>query len=118
MTTVGYGDIYPSTTPGRIVSLGAIIVGAFLIGLVINIIAVIFELKDRKKECLIRILTESKAIHTISLALKFNLQRQRYRRRVFLHFEDGDYIPSLDELCKSREAMVESAKRFGDHYRS
>ena len=46
MTTVGYGDVYPATPVGRGIVIACVIVGAFLLGLVINIISNIFELSD------------------------------------------------------------------------
>jgi hypothetical protein len=44
MTTVGFGDIYPGTTFGRIVILLAAIWGAFLISLLILSVERIFAL--------------------------------------------------------------------------
>lgn len=35
LTTVGYGDISPSTTPGRMVAMIAALWGAFLIGAIV-----------------------------------------------------------------------------------
>ena len=44
MTSVGYGDMLPNTYFGRGIALAMAIFGAFLLGLVVNVIAVLFDL--------------------------------------------------------------------------
>jgi hypothetical protein len=46
MTTVGYGNMYPVTEPGRCIMLVAIIYGAFLLALLIEVIAIGVTLQD------------------------------------------------------------------------
>jgi predicted MarR family transcription regulator len=55
MTSVGYGDMLPNTYFGRFCALCMAIFGAFLLGLVVNVIAVLFDLQNKKKEVLCRI---------------------------------------------------------------
>lgn len=49
MTTVGYGNMYPATWPGRGLMIIAIIFGAFLMALLVSIITMGFLLEDNKK---------------------------------------------------------------------
>ena len=44
MTTVGYGDLSPATTPGRIVAMTIAVLGSFLISIVVVTVLNIFEL--------------------------------------------------------------------------
>jgi hypothetical protein len=53
LTTVGYGDVYPSTYFGRATIMVAAFWGTFLISLMIMSVSRIFNLKD----------TEQKALH-------------------------------------------------------
>lgn len=55
MTTVGYGDIYPSTVFGRSLVMLAAFWGTFLISLMIMSVSLIFEIKG----------TEEKALHNL-----------------------------------------------------
>jgi hypothetical protein len=75
MTTVGYGDVYPSTMPGRLVCVVAIITGSVLLGLVINVLSFVFILSDNKKDAVTRIITEEKACNAIVKAMQYNLKR-------------------------------------------
>jgi voltage-gated potassium channel len=44
MTTTGYGDISPSTTPGRITAMVIALFGTFLISIVVVTVSSIFDL--------------------------------------------------------------------------
>jgi hypothetical protein len=52
MTSVGYGDMLPNTVPGRFIAISMAIFGAFILGLVVNVIALTFVLEDNKKKAL------------------------------------------------------------------
>lgn len=52
MTSVGYGDMLPNTYVGRGIALCMAIFGAFLLGLVVNVIAYLFDLEKNKKKVL------------------------------------------------------------------
>jgi len=53
MTTVGYGNMYPVTTPGRSIMLIAIVYGAFLLALLIEVIAIAVALAKTPKEAIV-----------------------------------------------------------------
>lgn len=38
MTTVGYGDCYPSTTPGKLICIIAMLVGVLILALPITVV--------------------------------------------------------------------------------
>lgn len=50
LTTIGYGDITPSTTAGRIYTMGIMILGVGVYGVVIGNVASILQAADRFKE--------------------------------------------------------------------
>lgn len=53
MTTVGYGNMYPVTVPGRSVMIVAIIYGAFLLALLIEVIAIGVTLQETPKNAIV-----------------------------------------------------------------
>lgn len=69
MTSVGYGDMLPNTYVGRSIALSMAIFGAFLLGLVVNVIALLFDLEKNKKRVLCSITARSTAATAIRLAL-------------------------------------------------
>ena len=69
MTSVGYGDMLPNTYPGRGIALCMAIFGAFLLGLVVNVIAFLFDLERNKKKVLCSITAQSTAATAIRHAL-------------------------------------------------
>ena len=75
MSSVGYGAMYPVTVPGRFLNILCIIVGAFLLSLLVSLIAVGMMLEDNKKEALAEIAEKKRAIRVISTALKYNQTR-------------------------------------------
>lgn len=50
MTTVGYGDLYPSSTLGRIICIMACLLGNFLFGLLVTSQANLIELSHPEKQ--------------------------------------------------------------------
>ena len=80
MSTVGYGATYPSTGPGRFLMIFATLVGAFLLSLLVSLIAVGLMLEENKKEALSEIAEKKRAGSVISTALKYNaLRNLRYK---------------------------------------
>jgi hypothetical protein len=61
ITTVGYGDIFPSTNMGRTLIMIAAIWGTFIISLVIVSVADIFKLSTNEEKSMQHLLTTRKA---------------------------------------------------------
>jgi hypothetical protein len=80
MTSVGYGDMLPNTYVGRGFALCMAIFGAFLLGLVVNVIAYLFDLEKNKKKVLCSITTQSTAATAIRHALQYNMLAERARK--------------------------------------
>lgn len=57
MTTVGYGEMFPVTNGGRSIMLVAVIYGAFLLALLIEVIAIAVALEETPKAAIIDIIT-------------------------------------------------------------
>jgi hypothetical protein len=55
MSTVGYGGIVASTVPGRILAIICILFGAFILSLIVSVIATGFELGDDQAESIVSI---------------------------------------------------------------
>jgi hypothetical protein len=53
MTTVGYGNMYPVTVPGRSIMIVAVLYGAFLLALLIEVIAIGVALEEAPKNAII-----------------------------------------------------------------
>ena len=65
ITTVGYGDISPSTIPGRLVAMIAALWGAFLIGTIVMCLNDAFDLTYEQELALGKIRLTRKAARTI-----------------------------------------------------
>ena len=96
MSSVGYGDTYPSTAIGRFLILICSLVGAFLLSLTVSLIAVGLLLEDNKKEALTEISEKKRAGTVISSALKYNAMRSLRERMADMPEEiRSDYCPSV-----------------------
>ena len=71
LTTVGYGDISPSTTPGRLVAMIAALWGAFLIGTIVACLNDAFNLTYEQELALGQIRLTRKAARTIQASFRF-----------------------------------------------
>ena len=49
ITTVGYGDVTPSTKPGRCIAMITAFWGAFLISILVVTVSSIFELNEKQR---------------------------------------------------------------------
>ena len=96
MTTVGYGNMYPVTMPGRSIMLVAIIYGAFLLALLIEVIAIGVTLQDKPKDAIVQITIRKRAGSVVYKALRFNaLKKKRYE--MLENGDEGDYVPTVKE---------------------
>lgn len=78
MTTVGYGDIFPCTSYGRIVGIFCALWGTFIISLLIIVATEIFALSVIEQKALHHILQTRKAGQTITNSMKYFISKQRY----------------------------------------
>jgi hypothetical protein len=78
ITTVGYGDISPKTSPGKMLICVSAIWGAFMISLVVVTVSSVFELKKNQLKALKHIQVTRSAAKTIILAIKFYQVKKRY----------------------------------------
>ena len=80
MSAVGYGGMFPSTTPGRSIMVFCALTGAFILSMLIALVHEWIELDENKKEALITVTKRTKAIRVIRSALQLNtLQKKRKR---------------------------------------
>jgi hypothetical protein len=77
MTTVGYGDIFPSTLMGRISNAFCAFVGGIILPMAFLTIGNVLQLKDNEQEAARNIRLSNSAAEAIIAALKFNLYMNR-----------------------------------------
>jgi hypothetical protein len=58
MSSVGYGDIYPSTNTGRAIVLTEALFGAFLLAISVTALALLVTFEEDKKEAYVQISKE------------------------------------------------------------
>jgi len=78
LTSVGYGDLAPSTTPGRTIAMIIALSGSFLLSIVVVTVLSIFELTHSQKMALRHIRLTRRAAVTISSSIKYFLAKKRY----------------------------------------
>jgi len=96
MSSVGYGATYPSTVPGRFLMLFCTMVGAFLLSLLVSLIAVGLMLEENKKEALAEVAEKKRAGAVIAAALKYNaIKKLRYKMIAMPEEMRPDHCPSI-----------------------
>lgn len=55
MTTVGYGDMFPCTSCGRIVCIILVIWGIFIVSIMVVVLTNTFQMDQSKSNCLFRV---------------------------------------------------------------
>ena len=63
MTSVGYGDMYPCTVGGRLITVMCALIGAFILSLLVTVMAIFMVFDDNTKGILIQI-TDQKLFET------------------------------------------------------
>lgn len=77
ITSVGYGDISPSTVAGKIVVMFMAIWGAVILSFIVLLVSNAFALTDHQENAMVQIDKSRKAAITISRSLKyFNLKKK------------------------------------------
>ena len=69
MSSVGYGNMMPSTYVGRFLVMMGAVVGAFILGLMVTIIGLAFALSDNQVDALITVTERKRAAACIRAAL-------------------------------------------------
>ena len=78
LTTVGYGDITAKSMLGKTVIMISAIWGAFIISLIVLVVASVFDLKKQQKKAMRDIHVTRKASLSISRSIKYFLQKKKY----------------------------------------
>lgn len=73
MTTVGYGDVYPVTTSGRVANAFCAFCGGIILPMAFVTIGSVLHLKDNEQQASRSIRLSSYAAQSIVAALKYNL---------------------------------------------
>lgn len=107
MTTVGYGDMYPVTTFGRIIGVICAFWGTFIISLLIIVATEIFALTINEQKALHHLLQTRKAAQTVTNSMKYFISKQRYLES---HVEEPEATPSRNPSVKE-EIVSESLSR-------
>lgn len=71
MTTVGYGDVVPHTTPGRFICMFTALWGAFMVSIMVLMVNNFFELDKNQNEALLHIKTSRAAAKAIIAGFRF-----------------------------------------------
>jgi fumarate reductase subunit D len=71
MSTVGYGDMSPSTHPGRVIAMCIAFTGSFLISIVVVTVLSLFELNHPQKMALRHIRLTRSAAKTITASMRY-----------------------------------------------
>ena len=77
ITTVGYGDVYAQSNPGKLVSCCIAISGSFLMALVVTIVTSQVNLSPKQQLALTHMQLSKKAAETIQKMLKFFKVKKR-----------------------------------------
>ena len=78
ITSVGYGDVYPHTNPGKIIAIFAAFWGAFLVSLLVVAATSLFALENNQKKAEKHIILTRSAAKTITIACKYFLVKKQY----------------------------------------
>jgi hypothetical protein len=98
MSTVGYGGIVASTFPGRVLAIIAILFGAFILSLIVSVIAAGFELNDDQADTIVTITEQKSAVRAVVAAMRYNAKRNiRYRLKDEQEFNDGE-MPTIQGM--------------------
>lgn len=78
ITTVGYGDVFAQSNPGRIVSILVAMSGAFLMALVVAIVTSQVELSNKQQLALTHVQLSKSAAETLQKIFQYFNVKKRY----------------------------------------
>lgn len=78
MTTVGYGDVYAHTFPGRLISIFTAIWGTFLVSVLILSVGDIFELTEKEVKSISHLRQTRAAANCITASMRYFLAKKKY----------------------------------------
>ena len=107
LTSVGYGDLYPSTSGGQAVIMFTALWGAFIVSLLVLVASSIFEFKPEEDKA-IRFIRQSRAASkSILLALKFFMEKKKFyihKMRIDPDFVvNSSFLKMIKEQEKNRQ---------------
>lgn len=112
MTSVGYGGIIATTPIGRFVTIIITIVGAFLLSLLVAIITDWFIMEERMQGALLRMNKDRFAAESVRTAFQYNITRAKRYRLMESGNEEGEHIPTVQELSVLKDKMYVAAIQF------
>ena len=81
LTTVGYGDIAPTTIIGRLVIMFAAVLGIIQISLLVNVVSSLLSLSPNEKTAIDQIDHSRNAARAISKSFKYFKNKKAYYRQ-------------------------------------
>ena len=112
MTSVGYGGIISTTPVGRFFTIISTIVGAFLLSLLVAIITDWFIIEERQSEALVKMDKDRCAVDTVRAAFQYNIMRAKRYKLLQSGNEEGEHIPTVQELTLLKEKMYAAGAKF------
>mmetsp|Transcript_13215 Transcript_13215/g.20612 ORF Transcript_13215/g.20612 Transcript_13215/m.20612 type:complete len:265 (+) Transcript_13215:666-1460(+) len=78
LTTVGYGDLVPHTTPGKLVAMITALLGAFLISIFVLAVTSVFELSKLQMRALRHITMSRSASRVMMQSVRFFILKKKF----------------------------------------
>ena len=107
ITTVGYGDIFPHTTPGKVICIITALWGAIMISLLVLTASSFFDLSGNQLKAMKHIRVSGEAAKTISLAMKYYMKKKElYKEKLFYQpniIKKSDFLIQIKNQVSLRE---------------